>query len=59
AAANRSLINKGFNVKIEGALNYTEGSGAQVISQYPEAGTMLEPGAVVTIECRHFDGTAN
>ncbi len=59
AAANRSLINKGFNVKIEGALNYTEGSGAVVISQYPEPGTMLEPGAVVTIECRHFDGTAN
>ena len=57
--ANRTLVNSGLNIKITGALNYDMGTGAIVVTQYPEAGVKVEYGTVVTVEFRHFDGTAN
>lgn len=55
SAANQMLINSGFNVEISGALNYTSGQGAVVVSQSVEAGTKAEKGSVVKIELRHLD----
>lgn len=57
AACNKTLINAKLNIKIEGATNYNVGAGAQVISQTPEAGTMVPPGTIVTVEFRYMDGT--
>jgi len=55
--ANTTLTNKGFNIRIEGAMNFEEGVGARVVSQYPAAGTLLPKGSVVTVQFRHTDGT--
>lgn len=55
--ANRTLVGQGFNIKIDGALNYEEGIGARVVSQKPVAGTLVPKGSVVTIKLRHTDGT--
>ena len=55
--ANRTLTNAGFNIKIDGAMNFDEGVGAKVVSQSPAAGEMVPKGTVVTIELRHTDGT--
>lgn len=55
--ANTTLVNAGFNIKLEGALNFDENSGAKVISQSHPEGTLLPKGSVVTIEIRHTDGT--
>lgn len=54
---NKLIINSRLNIKIEGATNYNVGSGAQVISQSPAAGTMVAPGTIVTVEFRYLDGT--
>ncbi len=51
-AANRILVNMGFNISIDGA---TGSSGATVISQSPEAGTAVPSGSSVTINVRHLD----
>ena len=53
----KSLPKKGLNVLIEGATNYDEGVGAVVIEQSHDAGTIIQYGAVVTINCKHLDGT--
>ncbi len=55
AAANRVLINAGFNISIEGATNYESASGAEVVSQFPEAGSVATRGDVITITIRHTD----
>ncbi len=55
--ANTTLVNAGFNIKVEGALNYDVGTGAKVVAQYPPAGELLPKGSVVTVEFRHTDGT--
>ncbi len=57
AVAISMLQSAGFNVYIEGATNFSEGTGASVIAQSPAAGTLLERGDVVTIECRYLDVT--
>lgn len=55
--ANTKLTNAGFNIKIQGSLNYDTGSGAKVVSQKPAAGERVLRGSVVTVEFRHTDGT--
>lgn len=55
AAANRVLINAGFNISIDGATNYDPNSGAQVVAQFPEAGSTATRGDVITITIRHTD----
>lgn len=54
---NKLLVNSRLNVKIEGAMNYNVGTGAVVIRQSPEAGTLVPPGTIVTVEFRYMDGT--
>ena len=56
-AANRTIINSSLNIKIEGATNYAESTGAVVVAQSPEAGTMVPRGTIITVEFRHMDGT--
>lgn len=53
-AANRSIVNLGLNIKINGA---SGGEGATVISQSPEAGEVVPVGTVITIELRHLNIT--
>lgn len=55
--ANKTLTNAGFNIKVEGTMNYDEGVGAKVVRQSPAAGELLPRGSVVTVEFRHTDGT--
>ncbi len=55
SAANRVLINAGFNISIDGATNYDVGSGAEVVAQYPEAGSTASRGDVITVTFRHTD----
>ena len=55
SAANRVLINAGFNISIEGATNYDAGSGAVVVAQFPEAGSEAVRGDVVSVTFRHAD----
>ncbi len=57
AACNKTIINSKLNIKIQGATNYNIGAGAQVVSQSPEAGTLVPPGTIVTVEFRYLDGT--
>lgn len=57
AAAGKLAVNAGLNINISGAQNYDSGSGATVISQSPEAGTLVARGEIVTIDVRHMDGT--
>lgn len=57
ANAIKELNARGLNVLIEGATNYDEGVGAVVIEQSHDAGTIIQYGAVVTIYCKHLDGT--
>ncbi len=56
-AANRLVINENLNIRIDGAANYTSGSGATVISQYPVAGTVVPEGTVITLEFMHLSDT--
>lgn len=54
--ANKTLINAGLNVKMEGA--YREDvSGAVAHSQTPAAGTAVKPGTVIEVEFRHLDSS--
>ncbi len=57
SVANKTLTNIGFNIQIEGAMNYDEGVGAKVVSQSPAAGELVPKGTVITIQYRHTDGT--
>ena len=57
SACNRLIVNAKLNIKIEGAQNYDEGSGAVVVSQSPAAGTVVPPGTIVTVEFMHLDST--
>ena len=54
AQANKALANAGFNIHLEGALN---GSGAVVMSQSIEAGTLAPKGTVITVDIRHTNFT--
>ncbi len=55
-AANQTLINNGFNIKIEGTKNYvSNNSVATVVEQFPAAGTKVAPGSVVTVTFRYLD----
>lgn len=56
-AANRLVINSSLNIKIEGATNYANSTGAVVVAQSPAAGTMVTKGTIITVEFRHMDGT--
>lgn len=56
-AANRLIMNENLNIRIDGAANYTSGSGATVISQSPAAGTLVPAGTVVTLEFMHLSDT--
>ncbi len=47
--ANEILVNSGFNIRVEGATNFSYGQGAYVVSQIPSADTYLNRGEVVTI----------
>ena len=53
--ANKILANFGFNIRIEGATNFSLGQGAYVISQYPAADTSYEKGKPVTIKILYTD----
>ena len=55
SAANKMLINSGFNVEISGAQNYESGQGAVVVSQSIAGGTKAKRGSVIKIELRHLD----
>lgn len=55
ADANRILLDAGLNIRIEGALNYTVGEGAVVISCSHVAGESVAPGTVVTVTFRHME----
>ena len=57
SAANRAIINAGLNIRIEGTTNYTVGSGAKAISQYPAADTLVTEGDVITVTFRFTDVT--
>lgn len=57
AACNKTIVNSKLNIKIQGATNYNIGAGAQVVSQSPEAGELVPPGTIVTVEFRYLDGT--
>lgn len=57
SAANAIIINAGLNVRLEGALNYQNGTSAMVVSQSVAANTKVPKGTVVTIVIRHTDGT--
>ena len=53
-AANRLIINENLNIRIEGAANFTSGSGATVIEQSPAAGESVPEGTVITLTFRHL-----
>lgn len=57
SAANRALVNAGFNVIIDGATN-SSSDEAYVVSQSVSAGTLASEATVVTITVRYLDGTA-
>ncbi len=54
AQANKALANAGFNIHLEGALN---GSGAVVLYQSIDAGTVASKGTVITVDIRHTNFT--
>lgn len=54
AAANQTLINSGFNIKIEGSKYYHEGGAATVESQFPAAGEMVPAGTVITVNFGYY-----
>lgn len=49
------LQSKKLNVLIEGAQNYSQGTGATVISQSVQKDTRVQEWDVITIECRYLD----
>ena len=56
SAANRALVNAGFNVIIDGATN-SSSDEAYVVSQSITPGTLATEATVVTITVRYLDGT--
>ncbi|MGM9683961.1 MAG: penicillin-binding transpeptidase domain-containing protein [Eubacteriales bacterium] len=54
-SANKTLVNRGLNIKIEGTSNYLSGKGAVVVDQSIAAGTKVAKGTVVTVTFRHID----
>ena len=53
--ANILLSHYGLNIIIDGSENYKVGYKISVISQYPEKGTKLKVGEVVTIRLLHIE----
>jgi len=53
--ANRILAEQGFNIKIEGATNFSVGNGAYVTSQVPVADTYYKKGEIITITILYID----
>ena len=53
--ANAILVNYGFNIKIEGATNFSKGNGARVIYQFPLADASIEYGQTVSIKVMFLD----
>lgn len=56
---NRTLLNSGLNILIDGTTNYDIASGAVVIAQSPAAGEVVAPGTVVTVTLRYLDSQEN
>lgn len=56
SSANKSLVNAHLNILYDGAHN-SNVSGALAVKQSPEAGTLVEPGTIVTVEFRHTDSS--
>jgi len=54
AAANQTLINSGFNIKIAGSKFYHEGGSAVVIGQSPAAGEVVPAGTVITVDFGYY-----
>ncbi|MBQ7377168.1 MAG: PASTA domain-containing protein [Clostridia bacterium] len=57
AEANKKLVARGLNIEIRGAVNYTTGSAARVISQSHIPDTSVPRGTVITITVLHTDDT--
>ena len=55
AAANKTLIDAGLNIRILGTKNYLSGTGAKVISQSVSAGEVVPVGTVVEVTFRYLD----
>ena len=55
AAANQTLINHGFNIRILGTKNYLSGTGAVVVAQSVAAGEYAPKGSVIEITFRYLD----
>ncbi len=53
--ANELILNAGFNVKIEGAMNFSVNQGAKIVSQYPSQGALIRRGDVITIKVIYTD----
>ena len=53
---NSIILNSGLNIRLEGASNY-DNNAAEVISQYPEAGTEVKIGTIVTVEIQNTNMT--
>ena len=53
--ANKAILNAGFNIKIEGSMNFSVNQGAKVVSQSPTQGTVMKRGDVVTIKIIYTD----
>ena len=51
--ANNAIANAGFNVCVDGSINYDLGDGARVISQSPAAGELRSRGDVITVKFRY------
>ena len=56
-AANQTLVNAGFNIRILGTKNYLSGTGAVVVAQSVPKGTVLPRGSVVEVTFRYLDDT--
>lgn len=56
-AANQKLVSAGFNICVEGSVNYRSGSEAVAIAQVPAAGTPGTRGDIVTVTFRFTDVT--
>lgn len=48
--ANLVIVNSGFNIKLEGTVDYKIGSKAKVVYQYPTAGASLQKGSIITVK---------
>lgn len=48
--ANLLIVNSGFNIKLEGTVDYKIGSKAKVVYQYPTAGASLQKGSIITVK---------